>query len=98
MAKQLFYFCIKICKATLQRRRIKIAIARFCVATVHAKYSAKPFKSLAKATLLQSDLSASTLVFTLKYTLNTLDFLLAEMAYQPLFTVFEPSQRLERWY
>lgn len=66
------------------------------MATVHAKYSAKPFKPLAKATLLQSVFSASTMVCTLKYALNIWDSLLVEMEYQPLFIVFEPSQGLER--
>lgn len=54
------------------------------MATVHAKYSVKPFKALAKTTLLQSILSAATMACTLKYTQDTWNFLLVEMEYQPL--------------
>lgn len=90
-----FISALKYVKPHFQRRR---AIVRFCMATVHAKYGAKPLKPFAKATLLQSVLSTATMVCMLKYTQNTWDFLLVEMEYQPLFAVFEPSQGLERWY
>lgn len=49
-----FLSASKFLKPYFQRRRIKIALAMFYMATVHAKNSAKPFHPLAKTTLLQT--------------------------------------------